>query len=101
MFTKLSEPHTYVLAYVAILAVAFIVWRIIDAINRRGERFNERFITFRETEHGEPATLSTDVIPSVGIVERHANDIRTAIPTLPTNRPAPFPTRPIRDNPQG
>jgi hypothetical protein len=86
MFSQLTSGQTAYLLFLTLLAVTVIIIKVIDALNKRGERAHARFLEVRG------AAIDTDV----------------ATPT-PERRPVKIDGlgeigikahRPIKDNPQ-
>ncbi len=76
MFAQLNDRQTSMLMFIALMCVTFIIIKVIDALDKRGERAHERFINIREQE--VTVRVSDDALPSVGILDKHAAHIRSA-----------------------
>jgi hypothetical protein len=73
MFAQLNDRQTLFLILAVIVAVTYIVVKVIDALNKRGERFHERFRDFKEantdvaTPTPERRPVKIDGLGEVGI----------------------------------
>jgi hypothetical protein len=88
MFSQLTSGQTAYLLFLSLLAITVIAVKVIDAFNKRGERFHERYLTFKEADTPDGTDAATPVpehrpvkIDGLGEVGIKAH-------------------RPIRDNPQ-
>jgi hypothetical protein len=50
MLAQLNDRQTATLMVVVVLAITYVIVKVIDAFNRRGERFHERYLTFKEAD---------------------------------------------------
>jgi hypothetical protein len=50
MLAQLNDRQTATLMGVVVLAITYVIVKVIDALNQRGERFHERYLTFKEAD---------------------------------------------------
>lgn len=77
MLAHLNDRQTVLVILAAIFAVTLVIVKIIDAFNKRGERFHERFIAYKGVDESEDSpdatpthTAGQDPIPGLGITRR-------------------------------
>lgn len=107
MLAELNDRQTFFLIALAIVGVILIAKWIIEALNARGERFTERFNTYKGIDpyesEGALITPAADTMPDMGI--RRSPNIDGLGSAIVRDTPAfggnnPVRPRPIKDNPQ-